>query len=64
VLFASRFSFIFGAALFTAIMYYRFPELEKSISRLALLVAVLFSIFCYSLELEWLALELSDRRNI
>ncbi len=58
VLFISRLSFIFGAALFTAIMYYRFPEFEKSIPRLAVLVAVLFSIFCYALELEWLASEL------
>jgi hypothetical protein len=58
VLFISRLSFIFGAALFTAIMYYRFPELEKSIPRSAVLIAVLFSIFCYALELEWLALEL------
>lgn len=57
-LFVGRFSFIFGAALFTAIMYYRFPELEKSIPRFVVLVAVLFSIFCYALELEWLALEL------
>jgi hypothetical protein len=57
-LFVSRLRFIFGAALFTAIMYYRFPELEKSIPRLAVLVAVLFSIFCYALELEWLASEL------
>lgn len=59
VLFLGRLSFIFGAALFTAVMYYRFPELEKSMPRLAVLIAVLFSVFCYSLELEWLALELN-----
>src|ERR1700733_6228876 len=53
VLFGGRLSFIFGAALFAAIMYYRFPDLEKSIPRAAVFVGVLFSIFCYSLELEW-----------
>jgi hypothetical protein len=61
LLFLSRLSFIFGAALFTAVMYYRFPELENSLPRFAVLVAVLFSIFCYSLELEWLASELARR---
>jgi len=33
VLFLGHLSFIFGAALFTAVMYFRFPELEKSIPR-------------------------------
>jgi hypothetical protein len=64
VLFAGRFSFIFGAALFTAVMYLRFPELEKSILRAAVLVGVLFSMFCYSLELEWLAAELNGGRSV
>jgi hypothetical protein len=64
VLFVGRLSFIFGAALFTAVMYLRFPELERSIPRFAVLVAVLFSMFCYSLELEWLALQLNGRRKV
>ena len=64
VLFLGRLSFIFGAALFTAVMYFRFPELEKSIPRFAVLVAVLFSMFCYSLEMEWLALQLNGRRKV
>jgi hypothetical protein len=51
-LFFGRLSFILGAALFTVVMYYRFPELEKSIPRLLVLIGVLFSMFCYSLELE------------
>jgi hypothetical protein len=50
-LFFGRLRFILGAALFT-VMYYRFPELEKSIPRLLVLIGVLFSMFCYSLELE------------
>ncbi len=64
VLFVGRLSFIFGAALFTAVMYLRFPELERSIPRAAVLLAVLFSMFCYSLELEWLALQLNGRRKV
>ena len=64
VLFVGRLSFLFGTALFTAVMYIRLPELEKSIPRLAVLVAVLFSMFCYSLDLEWLALQLKCRRKV
>jgi hypothetical protein len=60
-LFFGRLSFILGAALFTVVMYYRFPELEKSIPRLLVLIGVLFSMFCYSLGLEWLALQLNGR---
>jgi hypothetical protein len=59
VLFLGHLSFIFGAALFTAVMYYRLLELERSIPRAAVLLALLFSMFCYSLELEWLALQLN-----
>jgi hypothetical protein len=59
-LFFGRLRFILGAALFT-VMYYRFPELEKSIPRLLVLIGVLFSMFCYSLELEWLPLQLNGR---
>jgi hypothetical protein len=41
-------------------MYFRFPELEKSIPRLLVLIGVLFSMFCYSMELEWLASQVSN----
>jgi hypothetical protein len=64
VLFLGRCSFIFGAALFAAVMYLRFPEFETSIPRAAVLVGVLFSIFCYSLELEWLATQLNGGRSL
>jgi hypothetical protein len=37
--------------------------MEKSFPRLAVLIAVFFSMFCYSLELEWLALELADQHK-
>jgi hypothetical protein len=39
-------------------------ELERSIPRAAVLLAVLFPMFCYSLELEWLALQLNGRRKV
>ncbi|MGO9684682.1 MAG: hypothetical protein ACLPTZ_19255, partial [Beijerinckiaceae bacterium] len=63
VLLFSRLSFIFGGALFTAVIYLRLPDLEKSIPRFVVLVAVLFSMFCYSRELEWLATELTGRHR-
>ena len=61
LLFVGRLSFILGTALFTAVMYYRLPDLERSIPRLAVLIAALFSMFCYSIELEWLALQFNNR---
>jgi hypothetical protein len=62
-MFFGRISFIFGAAFFTLVIYVRFPELELSIPRLAVLAASLFSIFCYSLELERLGAALNGRHT-
>jgi len=60
--FLGRISFIFGGAFFTLVMYARFPELELSVLRLAILIASLFSLFCYSLELERLGAAFNGRR--
>lgn len=57
--FVGRISFIFGTALFSTVLYYRLPELQLSFLRLVILVAVLFSMFCYALELERLGTALS-----
>jgi len=55
VSFAARLSFIFGAASFSLVFFARLPELRISAAQVALLLAVLFSLFCYMLELERLA---------
>ncbi|QIB36215.1 hypothetical protein G3A50_10935 [Ancylobacter pratisalsi] len=58
VLFASRVSFFFGGALFSAIFFRHVPELDalpsaaQAIARAAGVLAILFALFCYSLELE------------
>jgi len=52
VLFLARLSFVFGAGTFSVIFFLRFGELHLSPLRLALLLVVLFSLFCYTLELE------------
>jgi len=52
VLFLARLSFVFGAGTFSVIFFLRFGELHLSLLRLALLLTVLFSLFCYTLELE------------
>lgn len=59
--FASRLSFISGGALFSLYFLRHVPELSSSegalvlIPRVAILLASLFCLYCYSLELERLA---------
>lgn len=59
--FAGRLSFIFGGALFSLFFLRHAPELSLSentivlLPRIAMLLASLFSLYCYSLELERLA---------
>lgn len=59
--FASRVSFFFGGALFSALFFRHLPELEAlpSITRIVFgaieVVVVLFALFCYSVELDRLA---------
>ncbi|MGF6227732.1 hypothetical protein QFZ27_001687 [Inquilinus ginsengisoli] len=58
LLFASRASFFFGGALFSVIFFRHVPELDalpplgQILGRALAVMAVLFSLFCYSLELE------------
>lgn len=59
--FTSRLSFIFGGALFSLYFLRHAPELSSSegagvlVPRVAMLLASLFCLYCYSLELERLA---------
>jgi len=52
VLFLSRLNFIFAGAMFSAVYLTRFNEIDIALWGFALLSTVLFSIFCYSVELE------------
>ena len=63
ILFLSRLNFIFASAVFSAVYIVRFKELEISIWRFVLLSTVLFSIFCYTLELERLGRALLERKD-
>ena len=54
VLFLGRLSFILAAATFSVVFFLRPEGLHLPFSRVVLLLSVLFSMFCYSLELEWL----------
>lgn len=59
--FASRVSFFFGGALFSALFFRHLPELEDlpSVMQIAFstgeVIMILFALFCYSLELDRLA---------
>lgn len=58
LVFASRASFFFGGALFSAVVFRHIPQLGflpplgQGLAEALGLFAVLFSLFCYSLELE------------
>jgi hypothetical protein len=63
VLFLSRLNFIFAAGVFSAVYLVRFNELDISFWGFVLLSTVLFSIFCYTLELERLGRAFVERRE-
>jgi hypothetical protein len=63
ILFLSRLNFIFAAAVFSAVCLVRFNELEISLWGFVWLAAVLFSIFCYTLELERLGRALVEHKD-
>lgn len=58
VAFLGRLSFIFGGALFALVIYRHLPDLDQAvdplqfIGRLLAMLAIQFSLFCYTLELE------------
>lgn len=64
--FVSRLSFIFGAALFSLFFLRHAPELNSSegaltlIPRIAILLATLFCLYCFALELERLGNQLQS----
>ena len=47
-----RLGFVFIGGMFSVVFFTRFKELEFSIWKVLFLLAVLFSLFCYTLELE------------
>ncbi|CAM5415569.1 hypothetical protein AFEL58S_02261 [Afipia felis] len=59
--FAGRLSFVFGGALFSLFFLRHAPQVRLNenaivlLPRIAMLLASLFSLYCYSLELERLA---------
>jgi hypothetical protein len=55
IAFISRLNFVFVSGLFASLVYTRGPEIEFVPWRALMLAAVLFSMFCFSLELERLA---------
>lgn len=50
--FLGRLSFVFIGGMFSVVFFTRFEELEFSIWKAPLLMAVLFSLFCYTLDLD------------
>jgi hypothetical protein len=63
VLFLSRLNFIFAGAMFSAVYLTRFNEIDIALWGFVLLSTVLFSIFCYSPELERLGKALIEGKD-
>lgn len=54
VQFLARLNFIYASAMFSVVFFVKFDELDIRLWKVVLLVAVLFSMFCYSSQLEWI----------
>jgi hypothetical protein len=52
VMFLARLNFIFAGGLFSAVFFVRFDQVKFSVSGTGLLLLILFSMFCVSLDLE------------
>ena len=50
--FLGRLSFVFIGGMFGVVFFTRFEQLEFSVWKVSLLLAVLFSMYCYALDLE------------
>ena len=50
--FLGRLSFVFIGGMFGVVFFTRFEELEFSVWKVLFLLAVLFSMFCYTLDLD------------
>lgn len=67
LIFSSRVSFFFGGALFSAIFFRHVPQLAvlppagQGVAKLVAVMALLFALFCYALELERLGRAIEDR---
>lgn len=53
--FVARLSFILASSTFTVFFFVRFEQLSLSPQRIVMILALLFSMFCWTLELERLA---------
>ena len=66
LMFASRATFFFGGAFFSLNFFRHIPQLEsfppvgQTVFRVVALFALLFSLFCYSLELDRLGRAIED----
>ncbi len=60
VMFLARLNFVFVSGLFSAVVIVRAADLEFVVWRAALLGAVLFSMFCFTIEVERLGKVLLD----
>ena len=58
--FLGRLSFVFIRGMFSVVFFTRFESLEFSIWKVLFLLVVLFSLFCYTLDLDRLAKAFSE----
>jgi hypothetical protein len=61
--FVARVSFIFASTMFTVVFFLRFDQLPLPPYRIVMILLLLFSLYCWSLELERLARALHGNEN-
>jgi hypothetical protein len=54
LLFLARLNFIYVGGMFSTVFFIQFSNIELNLWKIVALIAVLFSMFCFSLQLEWL----------
>ena len=57
--FMARLSFIYASAMFSVVFLVQFENLDIRIWNFAILIMVLFTMFCYTLQLEWIGKTIS-----
>jgi hypothetical protein len=61
--FLGRLSFVFIGGMFGVVFFTRFQQLEFSVWKVSVLLAVLFSMFCYALDLDRLCKAFSEAQT-
>jgi hypothetical protein len=58
--FVGRLVFTFAGGMFSVVFYVKFNDLDIQVWKLILLMGILFSLFCFTTQIEWLGRKLTE----